>query len=160
MDSPSQLPSRTNLLSTYFCRIHDSLSALKQPPGECPPPPRRPQRMAAALPPAVGSGLVPSLLWTLRLVDAVDDIIPQNAQQLESLSGSVISGLKVVSMLREFHLQLFRLPPVQRERPHLGQVDPQTPAGGSKHGSLAPPPRHPPPPQVLTCARPNTRCTA
>lgn len=32
MDSPSEPPLHTNLLSTYFCRIHHSLSALKEHP--------------------------------------------------------------------------------------------------------------------------------
>lgn len=32
LDSPSEAPLRTNLLSTYFCRIHNSFSALREHP--------------------------------------------------------------------------------------------------------------------------------
>lgn len=34
MDSPSAAPVPTKLLSTYFCRIHASLSALEEATGQ------------------------------------------------------------------------------------------------------------------------------
>lgn len=44
MDSPSAAPVPTNLLSTYFCWIHASLSALEEVTGQAPPPRRRARR--------------------------------------------------------------------------------------------------------------------
>lgn len=44
MDSPSAAPVPTNLLSTYFCWIHASLSALEEPTGQAPPPSWRAKR--------------------------------------------------------------------------------------------------------------------